>query len=488
MVSDLESNIVKLRWSLLLLFVFGYFFTKIHFDFSDQEYFNYNLFAFAACAVLLTQLKAFERRYAAVWLALVIMVTVYFIRFYWIVIDPLPVKVMLPEKPYYDMLDKRLELLYAFKLTIAIFVTFCLCSAAMLYFLGRQSKAHQKTSDTDVYVHMIIAKSLLIVLVPLMLGLYYVSHKYHIGEMGVASGEALPYRLKGVIFYTSIVFVPLFVLILINSAERSGHVLISRLGIFLLMFHGAIEMILRGSRSSLLLSILLLIFLVMAGGIRLRRNEKILIVIAIIAAFIMVPVMTSYRNQRAEHGLLLFDALNSAINFVGDNWWTNFSQGIKFILFRMPGIESVWCMLGQGVKPLGLHSIEVFRSINGMAGYLTYNIYPLKIQDNTLLAPSFVGWFYLVAGLPAVAFGGVAAAALSVFGWKSLSSHYLKCGPVAQVFLLWMFFLALTEGTLDTMGYMILAGVMCLFGVEVFIRFLNEMPYFKSHSARLHSD
>lgn len=474
MLKKLELNIVKSRWILLLLFVIGYFLTRAYFNFSSSEYFIYNLLAFAACAVLFTQLKAFEQRYAAVWLVLVIIVTVYFVRFYWITIDPLPVRVMLPWYPYLDMVVKRHQLLYAFKLSVIAFATFCLCSAATLYLLRHWNVMHQEISQSDIRIHWLAAKLLSIVLVPLMLGLYYVSYKYHIGEMGVAPGEVLPYRLKGVVFYGCTVFIPLLILLLVYSAERSGHNLISRLGILLLMFHGVIDMLLRGSRGSMLLSMLLLVFLVVAGGVRLKRNEKILIGMTIMVAFIMVPVMTVYRNQRVEHGLLLFDALNNAIRIVGDNWWETFSQGIKFVLFRMPGVESIWCLLGQGAKPLGMQSLEIFHSINGIAGYVTYHIYLFKLEENNLLAPSFVGWFYLVAGLPAVAFGGFFAAVLSVLGWNFLSCKHLESGPVSQVFILWMLFIAMTEGTIDTMWRMVLVGTVCLMGMELGLRIIKN--------------
>lgn len=474
MVNKAGFDIAKLRWGVLFLFVIGYAFTRTRFNFAAGEYFIYNLLAFATCAVLLTQLKAFEQRYVAVWLGFIIIVTVYFLRFYWITIDPSPVKVMLPLNPYLDMVGKPSQLFYAFRLSVVAFVAFGLSSAVMLYLLRQQNiPIHQKILHSDIHTHWFVTKLSLILLVPLMLVLSYVSHKYHIGEMGAASGEALPFRLKGVVFYARIVFIPLLILLLIYSAERSGHAVISRLGILLLMAHGVIDMLLRGSRSSMLLSMLLLIFLVVAGGIRLRRNEKILIGITIMLAVIMVPIMTAYRNQRLD-GLLVIDALNSAIFAVGNSWWGTFSQGVKFVLFRMPGVESVWCMLSRGAEPLGMQSLEVLRSVNGMAGYLTYHIYPLKVENNTLLAPSFVGWFYLIAGLPAVAFGGLAAAVSSVFGWIVLSRKYLECGPVAQVFLLWMLFVALTEGTIDTMAYMVLAGTVCVIGIEFSLRLIKN--------------
>jgi hypothetical protein len=176
-----------------------------------------------------------------------------------------------------------------------------------------------------------------------------------------------------------------------------------------------------------------------------------------------------------EHGLLLFEALNNAISVVGDNWWKSLSEGIKFVFFRIPGIEALWCMLANGAQPLGSQSREALQSINGIAGHLSYNIYFTKFEDNSLSAPSYLGWFYLVGGLPALVFGGFIASVVSAFGWRFLGRNCLECAPVAQVFLLWMLFVALTEGTLDTMIYLVLAGVAFLVGIEFGLRLIKSV-------------
>ena len=44
-----------------------------------------------------------------------------------------------------------------------------------------------------------------------------------------------------------------------------------------------------------------------------------------------------------------------------------------------------------------------------------------------------------------------------------------SCG-VVRVFILWILFIGLTEGTLDSMGYMIIAGVVLLIACELFLK------------------
>ena len=238
--------------------------------------------------------------------------------------------------------------------------------------------------------------------------------------------------------------------------------------------HGIIDMLLRNSRSSLLLAVLLLVFLILIDGIKLRRNEKVFFGVVVLLAFVMVPIMTEYRYIRVNYNLPHIEAFSNALNDVGRNWLMQLFKGLQFVFFRMPGIESLWCMIAWQGEPLGIHSIDVINSKNGIAGYLTYIIYPLRETDNTLLAPGFVGWFYLVAGLPAIVLGSIFAGALSVLGWKFLGRRYIESGPVAQVFFLWMFFLALTEGTLDSMRYMFFVGLITIAALEVGLRMLTR--------------
>lgn len=465
----INKGIDKLQWALLLVFAVGYILTKSYFDFASMEYFIYNLAALGVCASLIYELRRIRSHKVAAWLALVIIVTVYYLRSYCITLDPTPVKVMLPYNPYYDMLDRRDLLLNSFKLSTIMFVSFSFSIIFLLNFLN-SGNFQKKTTEVPVGYYKFLGNVLLVSLPLVMLVLYFLIYYFQIGLMGASSGDPLPFRLKGIIFYASIVFIPLSVALLIYLSEISNRKAISNLGVLLMIAHGLVLMILRGSRSSLLLSIVLLIFLVLAGGLKLQRNQKILMAVFIIGAFFMVPVMTNYRNLRIEHAMMVSEAISIAMHATYADWTGGIIQGVKFVLFRMPGIESLWCMLAQGAAPLDGQIFNVLDKKNGIAGYLTYNIYPLKPTDNTLLAPGFVGWFYLVGGSLGVALGGVFAALLSVLSWVIANKEYLKCRVIAQMFLLWILFLVLTEGTLDIMVMLVLSGLVCLATIEYVLR------------------
>lgn len=489
----------SLRYSILIVFIAGYALTASRFENVAGEYFTYHLVVIGTCTILLVQLKVFTRQYTAISFSLFLIILLYYFRFYWISIDPSLVKLTLPVPAYnalllngygihaerygltlpistYNALMQNGALFGAFKLSVIVFTIFCLSAAAMLFLAQRRNGPARHTDFRgDAVHHWLVTTPVLVTLFLLILVLGYLAHRYHIGELGTAVREPLPWRLKGIIFYARLVFIPMIILLFIYVAERNGHFKFARLGILLLLIHAVSDMLIRGSRGSLFFAVLLLGFLVVAGGLQLRRTEKRLVVITLMIAFIMVPIISQYRIIRMTDPLLpIIDALSTAVVVVTGNGWASFKEGTVFMLVRLPGVENVAAMLGLGAQPLGMHSPEVLRSPLGVAGHLTHGIYQFPTEVTTSAAPGFVGWLYLVAGVPAVIVGAAAMAVLAVLGWKYLGRAYLYCGPVAQVFLLWMLFVALTEGALDAMGYMVLTGMTSIVIFEIGLRLASR--------------
>ena len=496
MTSCSKEHIEKIKWAIPLVFMLGYFLIRKYFDGNSVEFLTYSLVALSSCVVLLTQLKLMEQKFVAVWIALIIFLLVYFIRFYWITIDALPINRMLPWSSLFKfstMVEDRVSLLRAFKLSVTAFTCFSLAAAALLFYMRELgSSAYQSADEGRSTLHGLIAKRSLWAVTLFMSVLGYISYAYHIGEMGAQLSDPLPFHLKGVVFYASTIVVPLVILLSIFLAERSGCMITSRVGMLILIMHGVMNMLLRNSRSALLLSLILLIFLMLAGGVKLRLKEKVLFGAMMILGFWMVPIMTVYRSYRTTFNQSVVDAFFSALSNVAQNGSDQIFKGVEFVFFRMPGIECLWNMLARHAEPLGAYSIDVIHQKDGIAGYVTRVIYsygesmyfPASFVDAqlfapSLFAPSFVGWCYLVAGLPAIMVGSVLLGILSVLGGKFLNRKYLETGPVAQVFFLWILFMALTEGTLDSMIHMFIVGLITIVFLEASLRLITRMKPFQ---------
>ncbi len=475
-------DIRQSKWLFLLIFPIGYLLTYKYFIVTSFEFAIYNILAVLSLAILLRRIDFSNRKHTATWVTVVLLLMGYFIRFYWITIDPFPVERMLPWNPFRTMIANRDALFLSFQLSVTAFIGFCFSVFILLFvFQNRFQLQPKNQQEYKIFFKIEACRFFLVLVVVLMAILAYFSYRYQIGEMGSSSGDPFPFRLKGIIFYTRVVCIPILILLCISLMDYANDTIGSRVGILILILNGVADMFLRNSRSSLLLALLLLMFLLLVGGVRLRVKEKLFLGVIAALAFLMVPIMTEYRQVRLIQNLSHFDSLVFLFQKGESNWLLQFIQGLKFVLFRMPGIESLWCQLALGARPLGIYSLDIINSTNGIAGYLTYVIHPMKEANNTLLAPGFVGWLYLVGGTPVIIVGSLCVGFISVLVWSLIDTAFNRTSATAKAFLLWMLFLALTEGTLDSMGFMLLAGIATLISIEILLRMASSKSRLKSN-------
>lgn len=469
-IANHRQFLLQLRWILLLVFPPAFVLGPESAP-DPQWHFALCVIAMAAGYVLLRQLEDLTPLNAAVWLALVLFIALYFFRYCYLVVDPTPLMRTLFDDAYASITRRPDLLQWAFTQSVTVFTVFCLASAWLL---------RRGTSATGVPLQPggtaldgvggKLTQVLIVVLPLLMLVLGYVAHKYHIGQMGVAPGDPLPFRLKGVIFHARYILLPLLILLLILLGRHAGNSAVERLGFLLLLVHAASDMVLRGSRSSLLLGVLLIVFLVAAGGARLRRADILASAGVGVAAVWLTPLILHYRVLRSLSNDGIFAILQQVPGRLGGNLIDLLRDGVAFVYFRLPGIETAWTLGSYDAKPLGAQLLPTVISKYGITGYLNFDIYKIPVEAYTLFAPGFVGWLYLAGGISGLVIGALALSWLCSVLPGQLYDRGLKCAPVANVFLLWMIFLALTDGTVDSLGFMIVVGLMSLTVIEILLR------------------
>lgn len=461
--------LLRLRWGLLLVFPAGYFLTALRSAQSGNDLIL-NVISLTACAILLRQMNSFNPRKAALCVALALFVALYFLRYSYLSFDPVPLQSTLPYGVYVEMANDQESLRWAFAMSVAVFSIFCLASALLLYKGRGNDELDWNTGIADRAVGDKVATVILVILPVLMLILGYVANKYHIGQMGLSQGEPLPFRLKGVIFYARLIVLPILILLLIYLGTRAGNTLIEKAGLILLLVHGVSDTMLRGSRSSLLLCILLIIFMALSGGVRLRRTEIVISSIAGIAAVWLTPVIMQYRILRFVPNEGMAAVLQTAIGAANKNIMEALIGGFRFVYFRIPGVETMWAIGSLKAEPLGAGLMPTITSKFGIAGYLTFNLYQIPVDTNTLFAPGFVGWLYLVGGMAGLLVGAAGLAWICTGLPRYIYGSGLRSAPVINTFLLWILFVALTEGTLDGLVFMVAVGALSLAGIEILLR------------------
>jgi len=430
--------------------------------------------AAGSCGLLLWRLSNITPENVSVWLAGGFIVGVYFLRYAYFVLDPKPVMGIQPDSVFIVLRDDAVSLHKAYALAVLGFAVFC-CASAMLLLKFPTSKSSMSVGDIDFAAHACFSKWLFVVIPVLMVVLGFVAHHYHVGQMGVPAGEPLPFRLKGLIFYGRLVLLPLLILTLIYLGDRIDRSWQVRAGLMLLALHGVSDLVLRGSRSSLLLCVLVVVFLAVNRGLRVRPIGVAICATLGIFAIWLMPVIMQYRILRFSSQEDLLPLLLRAFASSADGL-QKLGDGLSTVYLRLPGLETLWAMLSLKAEPLGLALGAALAAPNGVTGYLNIGVYHSPPELNTLFAPGYLGWWYLVGGVTGIALGALALAFVCVLLPRWILACGLRCAPVANTFLLWVLFISLSDGTLDSNLLLVGSGMVCLGLLEVGLRFARCWP------------
>ncbi len=459
-----RPSLVRARWLLLLLFPVGYIVSYQAFPYSGAEYLVLSLVSAGACAMLVTRLDASINVTLPVWVLLGIFCTGYYLQSYLLAWDSAiyPAHVVVVRDASEDLL------MDAYKTTTLAFVTFCLTAWLMLGIkrlwrcaAGPQNLAASITARCAKFV----TNLLLITIPPLEVVLGYISWATGITVMGAENAQ-LPYRLAGGIFYTRFVILPGLLLLLIWLADRLEFRGRFRIGVALLIAHGIAEAILRSSRASLLFSLLGLMFLFVLSQ-RLTRPRLRWIAGGLVLVLLMFPVITVYRDLRI--GSNPSDVAAPLRESIGYTYGAGaigktYSNAFVDILFRVGGTGELLPIQASGLGPLGiLQASHVSR-------FVIREVYLISPTWINAIAPSLVGWFYLVGGNPGVLFGILGFVMVTLLFWRGLASRSVRARPFAQALFLTFLVLIASEGTLDLSFWTVFGVVLTIAGAELLLR------------------
>ncbi|MEK6748712.1 MAG: hypothetical protein AABY83_05845 [Pseudomonadota bacterium] len=451
---------------ILLIFVVGYALTFDRFGMLQGRYALYSILSLLACALLLSKLKKFDAEYIAIWLTFVVLVATQYVRFYWLVLDPSFLKNMLTPMGWNALTDVNAQIA-GFELLTISFCVICISIFLYIHF-WKDALSRADVQDASDEFYRSVAYILLTLSIVLLVFLGYFALKYHIGQMGYVASEPLPYRLAGIIHYGRLVALPGTMLLFIVVAHRAKRQDLVRVGLMLVLIHGAVDVLVRSSRGAILFALISLVFLTAVKGFKLLRFEKITIVVIGIVGLFFIPLTHQYRVFHLS-GLDVPASL-LALNDMHWNISQIFVDAINFAYFRLPGIEMPIAIIGDGGQPLGDKAFSVLATPNGLADYLTYAVLKFPEGSPQSFAPSFLGWFYLMGGVYAVIMGSVVISVVVTVLWKKLAQLPLFTLPVAQTFFLLLLFAILTEGTLDTLRYQALVMIVSVIGLEMLYR------------------
>lgn len=272
-----------------------------------------------------------------------------------------------------------------------------------------------------------------------------------IGVQGQSPLTALPFKLAGMLIYLKSAALPAFILALVYLMDRKGHPFWSRLGAASLVCLGIMDMFLFDTRSSALRAIVLLALLWWTAKLRLRAIDRMMMLIAMLA----LPALIAMVTQKRLFGEMLDVA-----------FFAHIEEGIKFLMFRITGVEHL-AVIAHLSPPLSfLDALEVLTSERGVPGYYTVTLLDVDPLAPQTFAPSALGWLYLLGGPMLLLVGGLAT------GWAALGLYALLArplpvlAPVAKALYMLMLFTVLSDGAMQTAITSFLIGYATLFVVE----------------------
>jgi hypothetical protein len=438
------------------------------------EYLALTLVAVASCALLLSRMNRPLETTLPYWSILLVFIIGYFVKFYWAALD---INGFLEAGQISDAAYSSFAFAPTFKLTVIAFT--CVCFSSWLSLGPSRYLREQNRLEGGRLAYKAFARFLIITAPVLMILTFIAAYMTGITIMGTAP-VSLPFRLTGAIFYTRTAFIPALLLALVFIGNKGRSRFLSRAGIMLLVLHGISDILLRSSRGQLIVMMMTLGFLFLAGGLRIRRLEWTVIIGGVLLTIFLAPLITEYRNYRIiTQNKSISEAVTWSVQegFSGKASMINtFTNGLKFIILRITGVEMLLRYTSLGIKPLGLDAFSVLRSPRGMAGYITVDILGVPVEAYTSAAVSLPGWFYLVGGTSFMAIGMIIYVLLVGAIWNKIRRLNLRILPVAQaLFLLWVYSIAV-EGTLDSQVISFIAMAASIFICEWLIRYFEKRP------------
>lgn len=457
--SDVRGS--RFRWLLPLLFAFGYASTLHIFRFNRGEYFVLSLVSAVACTVLMSRLDGPGKSISHIWLLLLVLCVGYYAQFFLLAVNP---------RIYQGLLlapadGSETALVAAYRTITVAFLTFCLAAWVLLASQRRKAAVVRGPSvRVTVGSARSACTSLLLAIMLLEAVTGYVVWQNRIAVMGAQAGT-LPYRLAGVIFYTRLIILPGLLLLLVWLSDRCRLCVLFRAALCILIVHSCADAVLRSSRGTLVTGLVGLFFLFVLSRATTRKRLT-WIATGLAISLLLFPALTGYRNARIADPSQIAAPLRVGFSraYSSETAGETVTNTAYALFFRVTGMACLLPAAASEKPPLG------FENASQVTLYFNRAILGIPATWMNSVAPSLVGWFYVLAGNVGVCFGIASFVLLVHMIWQGLRSSRILAQPVAQSLFLMLLLLVSTDGVLESSLWAILGTAISIGAAELIIR------------------
>lgn len=411
---------------------------------------------------------------AALWMVILVFLSAYCVKLFLIVVSPeSPVILGMVPRVGLGEIDYRSLIIEVLLLTAAGMTAFSVAVLAVPSIVASPGNVAIPNEEGVGRRSLVV---LLVVALILSLASGWLTYRFDIGLMGSDIKIILPYRLRGIVFYLRNYFLTGALLLTAYLAYRRSLRGLAWIAIGLLMLNGAADLAIRSSKASILAPFLYIAFLLIASGVRIRIRHVALAIAISVPLLVVLPYLNALRTFRLA-GRGVWESIASVAVSADFHPVELLLRGFTWVIYRLPGVDILTAILGHHASPVGDQWYEVFSRPNGMAGYLTNDVFLTPVSHPHLAAPGYFGWWYLLLGSPGVVLGGAALGLFVRIAWPLILKLTIHTAILARVFVLMLLFTALTEGTLDSMLKMFLAMLFTVLTLEGFIRMAVRFNY-----------
>jgi hypothetical protein len=446
----------RLPWLLCLVFPIGYLLTFDRLAGFQFEYFALTFISAMSCTGCLFVLQRPTKDTSAPWIVLLTLVGAYYLEFYEIAVIPW-VTTLFPVRPVNYEPSHRVY----FSCFAAITLAFAAFAVVACLFYGMRRRPRLDSPAADAYELPAIRAWAMptglgvgaAAFGALLLGAAtsFVVQRYSL-IMGLEQQTPLPLHLQGVIVYFRLITIPMMMIYVVYAGLVARRRLWTIGGIALLLIYALSDMILRASKGTLLIELLCLTLLWLLSGQRIGYRQVLLALGLGVVAVILFPVFEVFRALRTAE----IDLTSALIRTFGQillqgRLQRSLAETLASVTMRLTGAGAVMNLVARDFRFLGARWWHILRSPGAVKGYTTVEVFgaPPQLVTMFAVAPSLVGYFYVVDGYVGVVIGTSLFAAAVFAAWRFLQRLPLRSLVVAQVMFLFLVFGTVTEGTLD---------------------------------------
>jgi hypothetical protein len=267
--------------------------------------------------------------------------------------------------------------------------------------------------------------------------------------LGFGPGRApnLPFRIAGWIMYSRRALLPAIILATIVYSDTLPKRTYFRLALALFAAATFSDMLLTTSRAGFVKAGFQLLTIFAIQGRLNRRNWSIIGGAAVLTA-LLFPFLSQVRDNRLS-GMDVYSAMNTAQVDEQDVDSGPLARLARPLMGRFSGVTALLPILDVRARQDPEGVLQGFVSNSGVTVYNTQVVYGYRATDFTAVAPSLLGWFYIVGGDTGQMVGIITFVLLVYLLWAGLSAVDLRAKPVMLALTSLQMLTYIGEGTLE---------------------------------------